>query len=225
MWKHSISGLGNWTCGRLSSRASWARRQKLATVSTVASGSTGEDGQELLLVPGTPISELLEAYGFGGEFVDLSWVWPKREDLRASTDWIVVHRAGSEALGLTRAEDIVNALIDKKYGWGGKVAYTFIVEQSGRIVQLAPIMNRTNHAANRNADAIGVAFAGDFRSEVPSKAMYLAGGCLLKALRTKFPMRIDKIQRHNKVPGGTRFPQKQCPGKMFSIERLRAVSI
>ena len=72
------------------------------------------------------------------------------------------------------------------------------------------------HTVGQNFRSLGVCFVGDFDAQEPTqKLLEVAAFRVLAPWCKKFDIPIDAIVGHRD------FAPKTCPGKLFSIERLR----
>lgn len=103
--------------------------------------------------------------------------------------------------------------------------YPLVIEADGQLTQTLPLELLSYHAVAANPDTIGIALIGDFRTKAPSKAQWqsLVVLCaqLLQSLGADGSSLEESLRGHDEVVGGSRTPDKECPGRELSMTRLR----
>jgi hypothetical protein len=66
-----------------------------------------------------------------------------------------------------------------------------------------------------------VALLGDFRREPPTPAQRAILPCVCAALLAQLGRDVDALHGHDELQGGSRDPDKECPGRHLSIDALR----
>lgn len=136
-------------------------------------------------------------------------------------DTIAVHRVGF-SLG-EDAITICRRFIDDpdvaKYT-GGEVPYTFIIGENGTLWQCLPVSEIGAHARRWNAQALGVACIGDFRTYDMPDAQLRQLVKLCAALQYAFPKGLA-VKGHDELPGGSSNPNKRCPGDRLKMDEVR----
>lgn len=119
---------------------------------------------------------------------------------------VVIHHTGMAAdLG---AEDVVRRLArDGRQG----LPFHYLVTGAGLSYQLAPLDIAVNQSrvAAVDADAVGVAFGGDFDLAVPSGAQMAAAADLLATLLGELGLHVNDIYGRNELERGTTSPGMQ----------------
>jgi hypothetical protein len=141
--------------------------------------------------------------------------------------YIAIHRIHLRVLGIEdddldgptmcRAFQTVPELIEAT---GGQNPYAFLGRaREGVIDQCTPILEMGAHAAVWNDDAVGIAVVGDWRDEGPTSGQWhntkLLAGALSQALSAR-------IVGHDELPGGSKDPDKACPGRRWPMDAFRA---
>ena len=76
------------------------------------------------------------------------------------------------------------------------------------------------HTANQNGDSLGLCFVGDYDVEEPPLEMLMVGiRRVVIPWMDVFGIPVDEIYGHRS------FSPKTCPGRLFSMERLRNLVI
>lgn len=104
---------------------------------------------------------------------------------------------------------------------GGAMPYPLLVDSLGQVTQCVPLGRITPHAAAHNPTTIGVAAVGDFRSCAPSTAQLEALVQTSAALARVLGLGADAVFGHDELAGGSRTPDKVCPGDQLSMPMLR----
>ncbi|BDS12355.1 peptidoglycan recognition protein family protein [Aureispira anguillae] len=113
---------------------------------------------------------------------------------------IIVHHSAS--IGQI-AEDYARYHVLSK-GWAA-IAYHFIIEKDGTIIQGNPLTNISNHTAGQNTKSIGICLSGNFNLEQPSPKQLKSLKKLIHHLRNQLPQALA-VYGH-KDHGST-----SCPG-------------
>lgn len=130
---------------------------------------------------------------------------------------IALHRidVGSDA------KEIRDFFVDGDGGLytGNQMPYTFVIGEFGIIEQVLDLHEVGPHALRWSVPMVSIAFIGDFRKNSPSKAQFEAG----IELCTDLCLYLGKrdIRGHDELPGGSKDPSKQCPGKFFEVRHMR----
>ena len=107
---------------------------------------------------------------------------------------------------------------DRPGAWtGGETPYTVLILTDGSIEQALKFQDRGAHARRWNSVGVGVAVVGDFQRGAPTAEQWVscvelgaalhAWGCAEKG--------------HTELPGASRDPTKECPGRHFDMDALR----
>jgi hypothetical protein len=139
---------------------------------------------------------------------------------------LVIHRISLEALGIPDEHldgpAMCAAFQDpRKVGGytGNENPYAALVRcPEGVIDQCTPLLEVGKHAAAWNERAIGVAVAGDFRKRQPHDRQWHNAVLLAAVLSQAFDLRIVG---HDELAGGSRDPDKRCPGPLWPMDRFR----
>ena len=113
---------------------------------------------------------------------------------------IIVHHSAS--IGQT-AEDYARYHVMSK-GWAG-LAYTFVIERPGTIIQGNLLTWITNNTSGQNTSSISICLSGDFTKEEPSSEQLKSLKKLINYLRKVLPQRLE-------VSGHKDFGTTSCPG-------------
>ena len=151
---------------------------------------------------------------------------PRRS--RAAIVHLVVHRiqVSQEDPGRgDRPRDIAEFFLAHPIGRaasGGAVPYPLVVSAAGHVCQLLPLLLQTPHAAAHNPTSIGIAAVGDFRGGPPGERQWQALVALAAAVLAGLGRPTSALVAHDQLAGGSRRPDKICPGEHLSLARLRA---
>lgn len=113
---------------------------------------------------------------------------------------IIVHHSGS--IGQT-AEDYARYHVLSK-GWPG-IAYTFIIERLGDIIQGNLLEWITYNTTGQNTSSISICLSGNFTKEEPSPEQLKSLKKLINYLRKILPQRLE-------VSGHKDYGVTSCPG-------------
>jgi len=139
------------------------------------------------------------------------------DPLTKMLDTAIVHRLN---VGTT-AKDSITAfcvLPELVQGFGGRFPYHFFVGSDGTVTQTLSLSKRGLHARAYNSHSVAIALRGDFRCQQPTSAQWTAA-VLLTALLTR-PQGWE-ILGHDEAPGGSRYPNKRCPGDYWPMMDFR----
>lgn len=135
-----------------------------------------------------------------------------------STEWdIIIHHSATKD-GDTLSWDAIRRYHMNK-GWSD-IGYHFGIEKvsgSYQVLTGRPIGVVGAHTKGKNRNSIGICFVGNYDKEDAPAEMYNVGARLIAGLcfSVKYCMK-SRIYAHSD------FANKSCPGRYFSIERLRA---
>lgn len=113
---------------------------------------------------------------------------------------IIVHHSAS--IGQT-AEDHARYHVLSK-NWAG-IAYTFVIEKNGDIIQGNFLETISNNTKGQNTSSLSICLSGDFTKEEPSAAQLKSLKKLINHLRKILPQRLE-------VSGHKDFRKTSCPG-------------
>lgn len=144
---------------------------------------------------------------------------------------MAVHRIGPVLgeVNVYGAEDIA-ALYCQHPDWGTdeQMPYSFVIREDGVCEQALRLSDAGPHAFKWNGRAFGVALIGDFRKTAPNEAQ-LDALADLGALWVQHYWASQGFQPipllvrgHDELPGGSKYKNKDCPGKKLSMTDLRA---
>lgn len=134
--------------------------------------------------------------------------------IRRATRGIVLHRLGK--LG-TQAQLAIDAY--RKHWHHHKIAYHTFIDHAGRVTVVEDIGRKRYHAGAANDWAIGIAFLCDGRFQAATRYQlnaaveYLASLCRDHSID---PLR--SVYRHDEIVGGSKYPDKVCPGPGIPVE-------
>lgn len=158
-------------------------------------------------------------------YVDANRRLQRRDKKNITT--LVVHRIEVSQEDRTysdSAQDVVRFFLEHPIGvkaTGGDIPYPLIVEPSGAVVQTVPLGCVTPHAVSHNPVGIGIACVGDFRRRPPSGPQKEALVTLCAQLIEALQLDIQALRGHDELVGGSRDPEKVCPGEFLSMQELR----
>jgi N-acetyl-anhydromuramyl-L-alanine amidase AmpD len=101
---------------------------------------------------------------------------------------IIHHTAVAPTVGVDR---IAAHRVDKQ-GWPG-IGYHYFITFDGQIQQTNELTTIASHAGNYNAMAIGICFAGDFTTAIPTQAQIEAGAQLISWLLDQFKLPLQSV--------------------------------
>ena len=129
---------------------------------------------------------------------------------------------------------IARRLVDdpKITATGHELAYTFLVDPVGTWWQCLPLSDTGRHARRWNQQAVGVGVIGDFRKSKPPDAQLhsLVDGvvdlCMALKIDPQGQVKGSEftpcLAGHDELPGGSKDPDKKCPGRYLPMEILRS---
>jgi hypothetical protein len=107
---------------------------------------------------------------------------------------IIHHTAIPPTVG---AERIATHRVDNQ-GWPG-IGYHYFITGEGVIQQTNELTTQSTHAGQYDSVAIGVCFAGDFTSTIPSPAQIAAGAQLIAWLMGQFGLSLDAVNGYKEL--------------------------
>ena len=108
---------------------------------------------------------------------------------------------------------------DRPGRWtGGQTPYTFLGRTDGVLDQCLEVGDVGPHAGRWNIKALGIAWAGDFRMEPPTSKQWTAA---VEFAALWLAWGLDIYGHSPELPGGSKDPKKECPGRLFPTEILR----
>lgn len=109
--------------------------------------------------------------------------------------WIIIHHTAIPPhIG---AERIANHRVDRQ-GWPG-IGYHYFITGDGQIQQTNELTTQATHAGQYDPVSIGVCFAGDFTSTIPSQAQIEAGARLIAWLLSQFGLSLQSVIGYKEV--------------------------
>lgn len=154
----------------------------------------------------------------------ITGIYGKR--LTVDIEFIMIHRFGWGLMSEWKdrkvrpsAEGVAGfyASLDGK-PTGGKMPYTFVVNQAGSVEQARPITDITPHGRSYNRRSVGVAVLGDFRKFDVPKDQWNSLVELVALLKERWP--LSKVVGHTDMPGASADKNKICPGYKLSTVQL-----
>ncbi|HEY64492.1 MAG TPA: hypothetical protein G4O02_07955 [Caldilineae bacterium] len=112
-------------------------------------------------------------------------------------------------------------------GWPG-IGYHFFINPDGTIEQTNWLETVSAHTRGHNRYSVGIAFAGDFTSVIPTPAQIERGGHLIAWLMQELNIPLERVRGHKEMPDQTTV----CPGDQWDsgqqwrellFRRIRAV--
>jgi hypothetical protein len=107
---------------------------------------------------------------------------------------IIHHTAIVPTVG---AERIATHRVDNQ-GWPG-IGYHYFITGDGVVQQTNELTTQSTHAGQYDPVAIGVCFAGDFTSAVPSPAQIAAGAQLIAWLMGQFGLSLNAVNGYKEL--------------------------
>jgi hypothetical protein len=107
---------------------------------------------------------------------------------------VIHHTATPPTVG---AERIAAHRVDSQ-GWPG-IGYHYFITGEGAIQQTNELTTQSTHAGQYDPVAIGVCFAGDFTSVVPSPAQIAAGAQLIAWLMRQFGLPLNAVNGYKEL--------------------------
>lgn len=123
----------------------------------------------------------------------------KRDSLEI--DMIIIHHTETESSIL----DIAKYHTGKDGNNWSTIGYHYIIQKSGKIVQVNELSTLSAHAKGYNTRSIGIAINGDYTDMEPSKASIESCKYLIMKLKQELP-------NINKVCGHCEIRNTACPG-------------
>lgn len=128
-----------------------------------------------------------------------------------------VHRID---VGETAAEIAESFRTDLASYTGGEMPYALILRRDGVWEQALRLYDYAPHARKWSSKAIGLGLVGDFRNHQAPDAQLIGLWNMLQIMRDMLGG-VDKIVAHDELPGGSRDPNKACPGWNLQVSDLR----
>lgn len=125
---------------------------------------------------------------------------------------IVHHTGGTNSDPLADTSNHTFEIVDeyhKSLGWG-QIGYHWFIEKDGKIRKGRNESDEGAHTIGYNTKSIGVCLAGNFDATIPTKEQEQSLSTLLKDIRTRYTIPVDKIMPHRK------FASKTCYGSLLS---------
>lgn len=136
---------------------------------------------------------------------------------------IIVHRIGKK-LGPS-VPDIVKSFADTSEFaagsyTGGKMPYTFILDEEGGVWQTLEVGDVGWHAKRWSKPGVGIACVGDFRKYEPTfqQSYSLSQLCTLLG----YWLSDFQLVGHTELPEASSDPEKKCPGHLLDMDELRS---
>jgi hypothetical protein len=104
---------------------------------------------------------------------------------------------------------------------GRKMAYNYVISPCGLVEQALPDRRWGWHVRGWSSRYIGIALLGDFRNTPPTADASFSLLRLCKSLMLTYCLAADAVKGHNELPGGSAYPDHQCPGRLLSLDVLR----
>ncbi len=117
---------------------------------------------------------------------------------------IIHHTAIAPSIG---AERVAAYRVDTQ-GWPG-IGYHYFITGDGQIQQTNDLTVQARHAGDLDREAVGIGFAGDFTSTVPSPAQLDAGARLIAWLLPQLGLNLDAVAGYKELA------QTQSPGQQW----------
>lgn len=123
-------------------------------------------------------------------------------------------------LDIHDAAGIARFFRDNPEWTGGQMSYTYCIQPSGLIELALPILEMGPHAMRWSLPTIGVVCLGDFNKHTPPPPQWNA--CVDLVAEIGLALGTSDIRGHTERPNATRYPRKNCPGKLFDLDVFRA---
>jgi len=109
--------------------------------------------------------------------------------------WIIIHHTAIPPhIG---AERVATHRVDRQ-GWPG-IGYHYFITGDGQTQQTNELTTQATHAGQYDPVAIGVCFAGDFTSAIPSQAQIEAGARLIAWLLSQVGLSLQAVIGYKEV--------------------------
>lgn len=141
---------------------------------------------------------------------DTDFKWAGGMLTRPLTKRIILHhRAGTGDVISIHNEHL-------KKGWNG-IGYHFYVRKDGTVYRGRPIEKVGAHTEGFNVDSIGICFEGNFEEEFPKAQQISSGRLLIGHIEECYGKKLEVV-RHSDLC------VTACPGKNFSLEKVKEIS-
>jgi hypothetical protein len=104
---------------------------------------------------------------------------------------------------------------------GHKMAYGYVVGFDGTPEQALPDNRWGWSSLSSSRELIAVAVLGDFRWFPPTPTQWSGVVRLCEELMTRWWLPVWSIVGHDEIVGGSKHPNKICPGNAFRMDILR----
>lgn len=147
---------------------------------------------------------------------------------------ITVHHEGRQFSGATEEDCLRQVKSIQEYHQRGRkwadIAYHFIIDRLGNIVEGRSLSLQGAHAGERNkkgespnAGNIGISLLGDYDIQKPTAAQEKSLRQLIQYLEKKYSINNSELYTHNEIRQKFRIGATGCPGKNLKpiIEQIR----
>jgi N-acetyl-anhydromuramyl-L-alanine amidase AmpD len=128
---------------------------------------------------------------------------------------IVIHHTHNPNLTI----ESTHKLHIEKFKWAG-IGYNYFIEKDGNIFE-GRGMYIGAHAKNHNKNSIGIALAGNFDENLPTKEQMESLIDICLHFMIKYDIELSKVIGHREIQG----VEKTCPGLLFDMNRFRELLI
>jgi len=132
--------------------------------------------------------------------------------------WIIIHHSACEDSSLSDAQKI-REIHTVERGWAD-VGYHYLVEEIHDALEAVvgrPLHLRGAHCLGQNHNSIGICLIGNYEEvSPPEEALKIMARRVIVPLLEIFKLDASAVQPHNK------FGDTLCPGKFFSMDKLRS---
>lgn len=118
----------------------------------------------------------------------------------AVPEWIIIHHTAS---------DSIESTIEWFKHAASKVSAHYVVGKDGEIVQMVDEARAAWHCKGHNRRSIGIECVSKNKPLTPEQEKALI--CLIKDIRTRYEISLDKITGHRFMAGQA----TKCPGMLF----------
>ena len=104
---------------------------------------------------------------------------------------------------------------------GNRMSYSAMIGHDGLVEQCLPDDMWGWHARSHSRTMIAVALFGDFRTHRCWPSQWEAAGEYCSLLMDKHGLIPSAVVGHGELPGGSKYPNHQCPGNGFDMPLFR----
>lgn len=128
---------------------------------------------------------------------------------------IIIHHTHNPNLTVKSTHD----LHIERFKWAG-IGYNYFIEKDGKVFE-GRGMYVGAHAKGYNADSIGIALAGNFDENLPTKEQMNSLVQIVLDFMTVYDIEPSRVIGHREIEG----VEKTCPGLLFDMDEFREILI